>query len=162
MKASMRKRKSISFYIVCFCLTLIVVSSLYALLWQPSFEYGVISIKIMDSYVAYNLWGFLISVLLLIIFIYFFLRICLLPRRDKPAFITALLAGVIFIFLLDNITYGLTSYPPLASLGMCQLTADKYNLILVFIKSILILAIAFLLFRWYKLKNNAANGNFPK
>jgi cytochrome bd-type quinol oxidase subunit 2 len=153
----MRKRKSIPFYIVCFCLALIIGSSLFAVLWQPSFEHGIISIKIMDSYVAYNLWGFLGSVVLLVIFMYFTIRVCRFQKRDKPAFFTALLAGFIFIFLLDYITYGWTSYPPLAPLGIKQLTAEKYNLILLVIKGIVIAAIAFLIFKWFKLKTDAAN-----
>ncbi|ANE50446.1 hypothetical protein [Flavisolibacter tropicus] len=111
----------------------------------------------MDSYVAYNLWGFFVSVLLLIIFIYFFVRLYYSPRRDKAAFITALSTGIVFIFLIDYITYGWTSYPPLASLGISQLTEEKYNLILLVIKSIMAIAIVLLFFRWYKLKNSAAN-----
>jgi cytochrome bd-type quinol oxidase subunit 2 len=158
----MRKRKSIPFYIVYFCLALIAGSSLFAVLWQPSFEDGIISIKIMDSYVAYNLWGFLASVLLLAIFIYFTIRICRSSKRDKPAFFTALTAAFIFIFLLNYITYGWTSYPPLAPLGLKQLTAEKYNQILLVIKGIVVTAIAFLIFRWFKLKADAANTSFVK
>jgi len=141
----MRKRKSIPFYIVCFCLALIAGSSLFAVLWQPSFEHGIISIKIMDSYVAYNLWGFLASVLLLAIFIYFTVRICRTPRRDKLSFFTALTAGFVFIFLLNYITYGWTSYPPLAPLGFKQLTAEKYSQILLVIQGIVVGVIAFLI-----------------
>jgi hypothetical protein len=160
--ALMRKHKSIPFYIVYFCLTLIIGSSLFALLWQPSFEHGVISIKIMDSYVGYNLWGFLISVLLLLAFIYFFIRTFNSSVKQKTSYVIALVAGVIFILLLDHITYGWTSYPPLSPLGIKQLTAEKYDQILLSIKGIVAIAIAFLLFRWYKQKNNAANTGLPK
>ncbi len=153
----MRQRKSIPFYIVCFCLALILCSGLFAMLWQQSFKHGIIYVKIMDSNVAYNLWGFLASILLLITFIYFFIKFYRFPRRDKPAFFAALSAGSIFIFLLDFITYGWTSYPPLAPLGLKELTVEKYNVILLVIKSLIVVAIAFLLFRWFKLKNNAAN-----
>lgn len=158
----MRKRKSITFYIIYFCLALIIGGSLFALLWQPGFEYGVISIKIMDSYVGYNLWLFLTSVLLLITFIYFFTRVFRSSAKQTTAFIIALVAGVIFIVLLDHITYGWTSYPPLSSLGRSQLTAEKYSLILLSVKGIIAIAIAFLLLRWSKLKNNDANPSLPK
>lgn len=158
----MRKRKPIPFYIVCFCLTLIIGSSLFALIWQPSFEHGVISIKIMDSYVGYSLWGFVTSVLLLLAFIYFFAKTFRPSVKQKTVTIAALIAGVLFIFLLNQITYGWTSYPPLSSLGRSQLTVEKYNLILLSIQSIIAIAMAFLLFRWYRLKNNAANTGLSK
>lgn len=135
---------------------------MFAMLWQPSFEHGIISIKIMDSYVAYNLWGFLASVLLLVIFICFTIRICRSQRRDKAAFFTALIAGFVFIFLLNFITYGWTSYPPLAPLGIKQLTAEKYSQMLLVIQGIVVVAIALLIFRWFKLKTDAANTSFVK
>src|ERR1044071_9623093 len=113
----MRKPKTIPFYVVCFCLTLIVGSSLVALIWQPGFEQGIISIKIMDSYVGYNLWGFLTSVLLLLAFIYSFAKTFCSSAKQKATIITALVAGVLFIFLLNHITYGWTSYWPLTSLN---------------------------------------------
>ena len=155
--SQMRKRKSIPFYIVCFCLALIAGSSLFALLWQPGFEQGIITIKIMDSIVAFHLWRFFASVLLLLIFIYFFVKTYRYPKKEKPAFVTALSAGLIFILLLDHITYGWTSYPSLAPLGIRQLTLEKYNLVRSVIKSIIVIAIAFLLFRWYKPANNSAH-----
>lgn len=153
----MRKRKSIPFYIVCFCLTLIIGSSLFALIWQPGFEHGFMSIKIMNSYVSYNLWGLLTSVLLLSAFIYSFAKTFHSSKKQKTAFITAFVTGVLFISLLNHITYGWTSYPPLSSLGKNQLTVEKYNTILISVQSIIAVAMAFLLFRWYKLKINAAN-----
>ena len=116
----------------------------------------------MDSYVAYNLWRFLTSVLLLITFIYFFGKTLHSSSSHKLSFIIALLAGVVFILLLDHITYGWTSYPPLSVFGKNQLTAEKYNLVLLFIKIIIAIAIAFLLFRRYKLKSDGVDKGLPK
>ena len=160
--ALMKKRKSISYYIVWFCVTLIIGSSLFALIWQPSFEHGVISIKIMDSYVGYNLWGFLTSLLLLLAFVYFFIKSFRSSTKLKSVTIAALLSGVLFIFLLGQITYGWTSYPPLSSLGQSQLTRERYNLLVLSIQGILIIAMIFLLFRWYREKDNADNTSLPK
>ena len=75
--------------------------------------------------------------------------------KQKTATIIALIAGVLFIFVINHITYGWTYYPPLNALGQSGLTVEKYNSILLSIQSIISIAIAFLLFKWYKLKNKA-------
>jgi heme/copper-type cytochrome/quinol oxidase subunit 1 len=158
----MRKRKSIPFYIVCVCLALIVTSCLYALLWQPSFEHGVISIKIMGSKVGYSLWGFMTALLLLIVFILLSTKVFRSPKEDKPSFIVALLAGIGLIILLGQITYGWTTYPSLSFLERSQLTAEKYGMMMLSIKSLIAIGVAFLVYKWYKQKDTAANTGLPK
>jgi hypothetical protein len=130
---------------------------LFALIWQPGFEQGVISIKIMDSYVGYSLWGFFAAALLLVAFIYLFARAFRTRPKQAPAYIAPLLIGTVFIFLLNNITYGWTSYPSLSSLGKNQLTVDKYTLILLSIQGVMVIGMVFLLLRWLRLKNNSVN-----
>lgn len=65
--------------------------------------------------------------------------------------------GGAFTILLDHITYGWTSRTPSGSLEKIQLTPEKYNPILLLIKVSIGIAIFILLYRWFKLKNKAAN-----
>jgi len=158
----MKMRNSIMLYVAWFSLILIIGVYLFAYSKQPDFQNGVIIIKIMGSSVGYKLWGMLTVLLLLIAFLYLFLRVFLIPTKHLSIYLIALCIGVIFIFLLNHITYGWTTYPPLTALEKNQLTDQEYDWILLCLKGIIATAMAILVYRWYRLNINSLKTSLPK
>lgn len=131
-----RKKKSIAFWIVVVCLTLIFVSMFLSLIWQEGFTSGIARITVKGGSVGFNLWKLVMVAVLLIIQ----LRVAIRSRRKWPevvwtGVIGCLCSAAVF-YLIDRSVYGWTSYPPLSSLGHAQLTYDDLQTRLWFVKGL--------------------------
>ena len=145
-----KSTKSIAYYIVLICLSLIFGSIILVFLW-PIFEYGVVSIRVKNTVVGFYTPTFLTSFFLLVTFIVLTIKIFRKRSIKLLTMIFALLTGISFIISLGYQSYGWTSYPSISELeqdrGLIPEFFHNAFTVLTIIVSILICLIIIL---WFK------------
>jgi hypothetical protein len=109
------EKKSVAYYVVITCLVLIAVPSLYAMIWQPSFSEGYISIPFGKGSFIFSLWKFTPAFLALLTFFYMVFRTYKSDFKKRPFILSNILgvAAVGFcVLLLWNFSYTETSFGP--------------------------------------------------
>lgn len=151
-------RKSIPYYIILFCLSVIGLSILYAFLWQESFKHGIITLPFLEGDLGFYLWEFLSVFISLLLFVYYLIKAVKSSYRNK-FFILFLLFGVAAItglFLLPfrwGITHTSGKYIDTESVSI------KFATIVNWLKASIVLTMLFLFYQRYKFLrsvNNAA------
>jgi hypothetical protein len=142
---SRSRRKSIPYYVVLVCLTLIGVSTLFGLLWQPSFEYGYISMRFYSGHLHFSLWTFLPALIFITLFIYYTFRV-IKKYYSTREFVLAELAGLGFIIFLSLLRPAYTSR---STAGFADGNAlHLFSQMLLFSRVLVGVVMLLLLFRW--------------
>jgi len=100
-----------------------------------------------DSILIFLLW-------MLMTFIFFILKELLGNRKNDAGKLMGIIAGLIFIILINFLPAGWTSYPPLESLGEKQFTRENYNhglfMLAVFALILMVVFIIWWVYKWRK------------
>lgn len=133
--------------IICFCFTILIV----LLLWQWDFKYHLITIRILETPVAFSDFGFVFSLwLFVVLLVYSFKEVKLKYKRLLPNII-AILAGLSFIVSLSFLNGGWTSYPPLSNLGGEGLTPEQFDNMILGLRITASFFVSVIIYKWVKI-----------
>ncbi len=144
------RKKSVSFYILVCCLTLIGSTILFAILWQPSFQYGFISIPYGKGAMNFSLLLFVPTLICIGLFLFFLLKIYKYQnfyRYFKKAVFFGIISISLLTLLFYNLSYGET--------GNNRSSVEVYSFMYLAwpFFTLIILHAAVLLFLFVKRKN---------
>lgn len=103
------RKKSVSFYILVCCLTLIGSTLLFAILWQPSFQYGFISIPYGKGAMTFSLRMFLPTLICIGLFLIFSIKIYKYQNASRyfqKAVFFGLISISLLILLFNDLSFG--------------------------------------------------------
>jgi len=145
--------KSILNELVWLAFSLLLSITVVWLFWEWNIENRLIRIRILETRVVFPDSILIFLLWMLMTFIFFILKELLTKRKNEVGKLMAIIAGLIFIILINFLPAGWTSYPPLASLGEKEFTREMYSHGVFMISLIaLILMVVFIIWWVYKLR----------